>query len=425
MRSLSFFRKAGEKLADPLRILLVTDGRSPITRGWVQMLKLSGFEVDLVSTFPCSPVEGIRELEVIPVAFGSLSGSQVNSGKAGTGKTSATRKLVGRFRSLFMSGRYTLGPATLPIYKTKLLRFIERSNPVLVHGLRIPFEGMLAAYTPPEIPLAISIWGNDLTFHAKGSKWMGSRTRSVLARADGLLADAHRDICLGGEWGFPAGKPTLVVPGGGGIDLEEIAAALRLPDPFTEVLPESHPLVVNPRGFRPGSVRNDTFFQAIPLVLQKAPDTLFACAGMQGQKEALDWVERLGIAQNVRLLPFLPQAQIWKLFQRALVSVSVSQHDGTPNSLLEAMAIGCLPVVGDIESTREWVEDGQNGFVVDPRDPPALADAILKGLGDRAFRGKAAKMNEGIIRERAERWRVAGLATGFYREISGSKSLFQ
>ena len=119
---------------------------------------------------------------------------------------------------------------------------------------------------------------------------MGTQTRKVLARADGLLADAHRDIRLGLEWGFGTSKPSLVVPGGGGIDLAEIDAALKEPDPFVGLIPLDQTLVVNPRGFRPGSVRNDTFFQAIPLVLKKAPNTLFACAGMQGQKEALDWV---------------------------------------------------------------------------------------------------------------------------------------
>jgi glycosyltransferase involved in cell wall biosynthesis len=400
-----------------MRVLLVADGRSPITRSWVRMLGVAGIEVDLASTFPCTPIEGVRRLEVFPVAFGSLSGSQVDSGMNASAKPSRVRALVGRFRSLLMSGRYVLGPATIPFYQAQFLRFVERTNPDLVHGLRIPFEGMMAERTSAEIPLAISIWGNDLTFHVRGSKAMASHTRSVLARADGLLADAHRDIRLGGEWGFEAGKLSMVVPGGGGIDLEEIAAALKEPDPFLELLPSGQKLVVNPRGFRPGSVRNDTFFQAIPLVLQKAPETLFACAGMQGQKEALDWVEKLGIAQNVRLLPFLPQRQLWKLFQRALVSVSVSQHDGTPNSLLEAMAIGCLPVVGDIESTREWVEDRQNGFVVDPGDPEALARAILKGLGDGALREKAAKVNAGIIRERAERGRIAGLVSMFYKDL--------
>jgi glycosyltransferase involved in cell wall biosynthesis len=400
-----------------MRVLLVADGRSPITRGWVRMLASAGVEVDLASTFPCAPFVGIRLLEVFPVAFGSFSGSQVDSGKTGNRRPSGMRKLVGRFRSVLMGGRYTLGPATLPFYKKKFLRFFAHSNPDLVHGLRIPFEGMLSEYTPAGIPLVISIWGNDLTFHARGSKAMASRTRAVLARADGLLADAHRDIRLGGEWGFSAGKPTLVVPGGGGIDLAEIAAALRLPDPFAGMLPASRPLVVNPRGFRPGSVRNDTFFKAIPQVLKQAPDTVFACAGMQGQKEALDWVEKLGITESTLLLPFLPQAQLWRLFKRSLVSVSVSQHDGTPNSLLEAMALGCLPVVGDIESTREWVEDGKNGFVVDPGDPEALAGAILKSLGDAEFQKQAAKSNAEIIRVRAERGKAAGLVSYFYREV--------
>jgi glycosyltransferase involved in cell wall biosynthesis len=400
-----------------MRVLLVADGRSPITRGWVRMLQLAGVEADLASTFPCAPVEGIRCMEIIPVAFGALSGSQVDSGRGASAKPSIARKLVGRFRSTLMSGRYTLGPATLPFYRARFLDFVTRSNPALVHGLRIPFEGMLSEYTPAGIPLAVSVWGNDLTFHARGSRAMSSRTREVLERADGLVADAHRDIHLGGEWGFGAGKPSLVIPGGGGIDLAEITSALNEPDPFAEVLPPSRPLVMNPRGFRPGSVRNDTFFQAIPFVLKEQPDVLFACAGMQGQKEALDWVENLGIVENVHLLPFLPQKQLWQLFKRARITVSVSQHDGTPNSLLEAMAIGCLPVVGDIESTREWVEDGKNGFVVDPGDPGLLAEAILKGLGNADFRKNAVKVNTEIIRERAERGKVAEQVIGFYREV--------
>ena len=172
---------------------------------------------------------------------------------------------------------------------------------------------------------------------------------------------------------------------------------------------------------RAGSARaacaTTPFFKPFRLCCKKHPDALFACAGMQGQKEALDWVEKLGITESTCLLPFLPQAQLWQLFKRSLVSVSVSQHDGTPNSLLEAMAIGCLPVVGDIESTREWVEDGRNGFVVDPGDPDALAKAILKGLGDGELRIKAAKVNAEIIRERAERGSVAGLVSGFYATL--------
>ena len=129
------------------------------------------------------------------------------------------------------------------------------------------------------------------------------------------------------------------------------------------------PLVVNPRGFRPGSLRSDVFFQSIPLVLQHIPAAHFLCPSMAGQPEALEWVERLKIGQQVHLLPTLPQAQLWEIFLRAEVFVSPSVHDGTPISLLEAMACGCLPVVGDIESMREWITPGVNGLLADAASP--------------------------------------------------------
>ena len=46
------------------------------------------------------------------------------------------------------------------------------------------------------------------------------------------------------------------------------------------------------------------------------------------------------------------------VFQGARVAVSPSTHDGTPNTLLEAMSCGSFPVAGDIESLREWIEPG-------------------------------------------------------------------
>ena len=81
-----------------------------------------------------------------------------------------------------------------------------------MHALRIPYEGMLAAVTPVHIPFLVSIWGNDLTLHARTAPLMASRTRQALERADGLLADARRDLRLAREWGLREGAPTLAVP---------------------------------------------------------------------------------------------------------------------------------------------------------------------------------------------------------------------
>jgi hypothetical protein len=400
-----------------MKILLVADGRSPITRGWIKTLELAGLETSLISTFLCEPLPGVRELRIIPAAFSALAGSQV-SGRSSS-QRSRTRRLVSRFRGLFLAGRYWLGPLSLPFSRDACLKAINEIKPDVVHALRIPFEGMLARVTPPEIPFVVSIWGNDLTLHVKGSPLMARETRRTLRRADGLLADAHRDLRLACEWGLRAEVPVLCVPGGGGIDLPAMLAALKNESVLTANIPVDVPVVINPRGFRPGSVRHDTFFKSIPLILNEKPQTIFLCAGMAGQPEALDWVERLGIAGSVRLLPFLTQEELWRLFRRAQVSVSISQHDGTPNSLLESMALGCYPVVGNIESTREWIVDGKNGRLVNPSDETAAAQAVLEGLRSPALMEQAAAKNRGIIHERADRNSQYPVLHDFYKKVTG------
>lgn len=398
-----------------MKILLVADGRSPITRGWVRILQRDGWEITLVSTFPCLPMDEVREVIVIPAAFSSMAGSQAG------GKTDAARSqvrgFVSKFRNLFMAGRYWLGPLSLAQSRQMFLEVLNQVKPDVVHALRIPFEGMLARVTPPEIPFLVSIWGNDLTLHAKGSPLMAWETHGVLQRADGLLADARRDLRLAENWGLRVNCPTLCVPGGGGIDLAAMQAAIDGNTPLPLNLPPDVPVVINPRGFRPGSVRNDTFFKAIPLVLKEIPEAIFVCPGMAGQAEAMDWVRRLRVEKSVRLLPFLPQEDLWRLFKRAQVSVSISQHDGTPNSLLEAMALGCIPVAGDIESIREWIVDGMNGMLVDPGHAPEAAEMIIRVLKDKNLGQKAAEQNQQVIKARADKGLLADTIASFYAQF--------
>ncbi len=409
-----------------MNILLVADGRSPNTRSWVKALVSLGHQLTLISTYPSAPIEGVEADLCMPVAFSSMAGSGAGVGAVPVqGQQRAGRKILSSFRSVFMAGRYHLGPITLKYYGPRYRWLVSRMKPDLVHALRIPFEGMLAAYTPPGIPLAVSIWGNDLTLHAGGSGAMSALTRRVLARADALLADASRDVRLAQTWGFASQKPALVVPGSGGIDLVEIEQVRQAYSPqqvesLVSGLAPGAPLVINPRGFRTGSVRNDTFFAAIPLVLERHPEVTFACAAMAGQTEALRQVARLGLERKVCLLPLLSQTDLWSIFLRASLTVSISQHDGTPNSLLEAFALGCFPVAGDIESIREWITPGVNGLLVEPDKPSALAEAILTALDNPTLRRAAAEKNACLVKDRAEASLVRDRIEQLYQQMTGN-----
>ncbi|MEN6393577.1 MAG: glycosyltransferase family 4 protein [Anaerolineaceae bacterium] len=182
---------------------------------------------------------------------------------------------------------------------------------------------------------------------------------------------------------------------------------------------ESQPLIINPRGMR-AYVRNDTFFHAIPQILAQMPEVRFICPGMAGESQILDWVEKLDISRAVTLLPRLNRADMATLFNQAVVSVSLTEHDGTPNTLLEAMACGCFPVAGDIETLREWITPGINGLLVPPDDSQAVANAVLSALALPELRQRARDINISIIKERADYTKIMPKALSFYRSLISS-----
>ena len=118
------------------------------------------------------------------------------------------------------------------------------------------------------------------------------------------------------------------------------------------------------------------FFTAIPSVIEKFPQIRFICPGMKGEAQAEKWLAEIGVGDKVELLPNQTRQQMAELFRRSEITLSITTHDGTPNTLVEALACGCFPIAGDIESLREWITPGENGLLVDPGDPEALAEAI-------------------------------------------------
>jgi glycosyltransferase involved in cell wall biosynthesis len=388
-----------------MRLLFVADGRSPIAQNWIRHFVERGDEVHLVSTFACSLDFPLSGLTTLPVAF-SGARKVTSAPAAASSRTLGLRTVI----------RQWLGPLTIPRAARTLRLIIERVQPDLIHALRIPYEGMLAAEGYTGAPLIVSVWGNDFTLHAPSTPLMRHYTEWTLKVADALHADCQRDIRLAKQMGFALDKPTLVTPGNGGIRTDIF---------YPPQMPVDAPVIINPRGFR-AYVRNDAFFKAIPLVLAKRQDARFICLSMAGQPQAIQWINELNIAHAVELLPSMPHAQVADMFRTAQVVVSPSIHDGTPNSLLEGMACGCFPVVGDLESIREWITPNENGLLVDSTDPRSIADGILSALENKDLRTKAAGRNAEIISARAEYQtnmkRVENLYETVARQIVNRKS---
>jgi len=399
-----------------MHVLLVADGRSPITRSWIEMLSILDVQISLISTFPCEKNKKVTGQYEIVFGFSRLAGGQVDRTGAHL-RLGWKRKMVAYVRPHLMAVRAWLQPVLLLNQRERLRLMVHQVKPDIVHALRIPFEGMLAAGLPRDIHLVASIWGNDLTLHAHTSPLMRCATNTTLRRVDALIADTNRDTRLAHHYGLRNEIPTLVVPGSGGLDIERLRTVTAGYSALPVDMAMDYQWVVNPRGFRPGSVHQDTFFKSIPLILREIPRVRFVCPGMLGQPAAHRWVESLGIQDAVTLLPFIEQNELWRIFSHAQIYLSLSSHDGTPNSFLEAIACGCFPVVGDNTALREWVEPGQNGALVDPKNPQQAAHAVIQALQDGQSILKARPINQKIIQERADMRKVSAKVLALYCQL--------
>jgi glycosyltransferase involved in cell wall biosynthesis len=146
--------------------------------------------------------------------------------------------------------------------------------------------------------------------------------------------------------------------------------------------------------------------RAIPIVLKEEPNAKFIIAGIGPQRNNLEsQVKRLNIGPSVQFLGWVVHEEMPDLLSRADVYVSTSLDDGTSISLLEAMASGAFPIVTDIPSNREWISDGENGFLVPIDQEKYLADKIVETIRNQDLRERSRQKNFSLIKEKAS-WEV-------------------
>jgi glycosyltransferase involved in cell wall biosynthesis len=76
------------------------------------------------------------------------------------------------------------------------------------------------------------------------------------------------------------------------------------------------------------------------------------------------------------------------LSQADIVCLPTYYGEGLPKSLLEGAASGCALVATNIPGCQEVVRHGETGWLVPPRNVPALTAALEEAIGDPTLRAK-------------------------------------
>jgi glycosyltransferase involved in cell wall biosynthesis len=114
-------------------------------------------------------------------------------------------------------------------------------------------------------------------------------------------------------------------------------------------------------------------------------------------------------------LQFLGSASdMGAIYRRSSICVLTSDHEGTPNVLLEAMAAGLPIVATNVGGIPEFVKNGQTGFLIDREDLEAQTTVIARLIRDSDLRTSIGNQARGYIEQNHSLHRLPALLNDLY-----------
>jgi len=268
------------------------------------------------------------------------------------------------------------------------LRRVHRRWPFdVIHAQMLVPDGWAAARVGADlgVPVLATVHRADvLDVPARGD---GSRRRVAEAITGvGQIASVSEAIRVATEAIATPRRPIAVVPNGADHrvfrprDAREVAAIRA------ELgVPAEGPVISYVGKLVPRKGVDD-LIEAMGRLLRTGDGATLVIAGMGAERAGLERrAAELGIADRVRFVGKVPHDTVPLVMSAGDLFVLPSLSEGLPTVVCEAMACG-LPVVATaVDGTPEIVRDGETGFLVPPRDPAALADALGRLVEDPAL----------------------------------------
>ncbi len=344
-----------------LRLCFIAHGESTHTHKWLNFFARRGHEVHLVPFMSSDQDCLLGVLDPSVKIHPSVSGFPIRRWKLTLGE-------VRRLRALLRDHRIDL-----------------------LHALFVGPNAWYACLTRFR-PLVLTVMGGgDLSLNWKPStlseRWLTPR---ALWNADLVTCWSRRLVEATRRYRPPGSViPVTHV----GVDLQ-LFRRVHYPEKVREQLkvPPSARIVLSARRIRPLS-NIDVLARSIPRILEQVPETWFLfvqpfASDPDCRRTIEDIIRSQGVGERVRFVPGASQEEMPSFYSAADVSVSIGLLDGTPITALESMACETPVVLSDDLSDYEGhlFAPDRTVAIAAPRDPAAVAAAILRVLQDKAYR---------------------------------------
>jgi|CXWL01.1.fsa_nt_gi glycosyltransferase involved in cell wall biosynthesis len=152
----------------------------------------------------------------------------------------------------------------------------------------------------------------------------------------------------------------------------------------------------------------DTFVEACGILKDRRVSFEAVIVGESGDAESKirETIETKDLASHLTITGAMPQSELFAEFGKADVFclpcrvLESGDRDGIPNVMVEAMACGVPVVTTNVSGIPEIVTNGQNGMLVEPNDPVAIADALESIYHDKALSARLSEAALDTVKER-------------------------
>jgi glycosyltransferase involved in cell wall biosynthesis len=391
----------------PLKILFVAMTQSIHTAGWIGQLAGTGWDIHVFNAMDAGLIPELTGVTAYTFSKPSKSSCNVKHVEHVSSVPLVPVFLQRRFPGV----AHFFWPSRID----SLTDLIHHLKPDIVHSLEMQLESYPLLEVRKRLggefsmPWIYSSWGIDLY-------WFGKQPahemliRQVLGACDYYIADCQRDVALATEYGFK-GEVLGVFPGAGGLDIHRMRESMQ-PGPI------STRRTIALKGYQDMRHRAISVLKAMKLCADALKGYTVVVYGAQDgvPKVARQVSEATGI--KIEVFKHVPLATLTGLLGRSRIAIGAALADGTPVSMLEAMVMGALPIQSDTISTAEWINHGENGLLVPPEEPEAIADSIRRAVSDDDLVNRAAELNFEVAQKRLDQEVIRPQVIQLYEKVA-------
>ncbi len=296
-----------------------------------------------------------------------------------------------------------------------LCSVISKFSPDVIHTLGIFQASELyfeAKKNFPNIPWIVQVRGGpDLELNEQ-DPFKKDQIRQILSSATHIICDSETNYARIRDYPNTQGKfPLGVMSGTGGMDISHMLAGKSYPTL------KRNRLIVFPKAYEAVSSKATPVFEAINIAWDKIKPVQFRFLWMN-QPDLILWMKKTlssEILESITIYDRVTRLEAIEHIREAQVLLSPSLMDGVPNSMLEAMTVGTIPIVSPLESISSLVNGTSNVVFSRNLYPEELAEALIEALADSADNEKRIQNNFDLVSQFYNRDEVVRRLILFYQ----------